>query len=658
MKLQDTLSRPVPFVAMVMGCVFVLAGVALAQDSPPRVEAELGQDEIFEGQAVAYRVTVSNVENPPTPDLSNLADFAVRSLGQHSIDSQQISVINGRMTKIVRRGQVFDYQLFPRKTGELTISSPTVKVAGKAVTGPVLKLRVTPAAEQDTLVMELSVDHPKVYPMQPFSIALSVLVHGLPRRYSARDPVSLQSSPPILEIPWLPDEKLPPGVKPAQEWKKWLSPFQDVEGRGFSINRFSSGAVLSFFGEGSRYWGFHPKPKQVIRKDKNGEEASYWQYDFPRTFLAKKPGAYSFGPVTLQGTFAVGTDSQDRLQGKEIYAMAKPVEITISDVPRQDRPEAYAGLVGKFRVSARLQPDRVKVGDPMTLTLSIEGEGSLDSAVAPDLTRIPAIAERFKVYDASQETKDRHCQFSYSLRPLREGQEPFPAVPVAYFDVDQERFVTLQTDPIAITVTRADKLSGSQIVAAPGKGLPGKELESRREGIFANVADLSALRDESVRPGHWLAGLGAMMAVYAMVAVAVGRWRRVHGDVSLLRRRRAPARAYQRLREGLDQLASGQERQGAELLHAALVGLVADHADLPEAGLTPKEVFTHLTKRSVEECLAGRVAEFLEQCDAARYGAMPAGSDSLEGQAPRLLDELIRAFRTANKTTSASGSRA
>ena len=46
---------------------------------------------------------VENVENPQTPELHGMDDFDVRFLGQQSLDSQQITIINGVMQKVATR---------------------------------------------------------------------------------------------------------------------------------------------------------------------------------------------------------------------------------------------------------------------------------------------------------------------------------------------------------------------------------------------------------------------------------------------------------------------------------------------------------------------------------------------------------------------------
>jgi hypothetical protein len=281
----------------------------------------------------------------------------------------------------------------------------------------------------------------------------------------------------------------------------------------------------------------------------------------------------------------------------------------------------------------------------MTLTLTLRGEGTLESAVAPDVAALPEVAGRFKIYEATEETRSGSRRFTYGLRPLEPGIEAFPAVPVSYFDVESERYVTLRTDPIPIQIAEAEELSDDQIVAgADGSSRTQRELEARREGVFANVTELAAVGDESVDPLRWFLGLVGLAGLYVAVAVVTVQIQRRSADKALLRRRGAVAKAKGRLRQGLAELEAGRTRQGVDLIQASLAGLVADVADLPEAGLTPKDVCAQLRANDIEQPLVDRAGTLLETCDAARYGTSNQ-AEGLGREAQQLLADLIRALK-------------
>ncbi len=625
----------------------------LAAQEGPEILVELSDHRVYEGKSVLYQVTLNHVENPSPPELSGLEDFRVESLGEQSLDSTRVTIINGQMTKVVRRGRAYRYRLTPRKTGILRIPPPVAKVDGQVLKGPEQFLEVIPAEQQDTVFLEITSDRQAVYPMQPFTVTLRVAVKPLPPPYAERSPVAVQwelrQRQPLLRIPWIGDE-LPEGLESKEDLNQWARPLLTSQRGGFRINDLGarSSSFFSLFDEPEPV-RFLPKARQVVRQNKDARPAEYWEYELQRTFHPRRIGQFTFGPVTLEGVFVVDVAEGGKADVEQIYAVAKAIEVTSRDVPREGRPDTYIGAVGQFSLAAELEPKRAKVGDPMTLTLTLGGQGTLENAFAPDLAGMPEIAEKFKIYEATEEVQRSSCRFTYGLRPLEEGIEAFPAVPVSYFDVESERYVTLRSDPVPIEVTKAERLSDDQIVATPGgpSGRP-RELQVRREGIFANVTDPAAVRDQSIHPGRWLLGLIGMAGLYAVVAVVTVRIQRLSADTALLCRRGAIGRARTRLQQAAAELESGRAREGADLVQDALVGLIADVADLPEAGLTPKDVCGQLQALGVEGELVGRAGSLLEACDATRYGAVNQAG-GLGPRAQGVLEELIQSLKAKKR---------
>lgn len=624
---------------LLLGLVTVPA--VQAAEPTPSITVELGQAQVYEGQPVLYRVTLNDCDEAAEPELSGFDDFDITPLGTQTFQSQEMRIVNGQREEVVTRGKHCSFRLVPRKTGVLTIPAPSVKTGGRVIQGEKRTLRVIPAAAQDIVLAEIISDRRAVYPSQAFTITLRVSVKGLPAPYTERDPLSVQARPAALEIPWVRDERLPEGIQPQMDWQRWLGTLRPDDEAGFSINNYRRRRTVFAIPEEepSSYLG---RVQRIKRRDKSGKEVDYWQYEYPRRFVGQKPGTYRFGPASVHGPFAVRLADRGLL-GEEIYAVAKPIEVVVNDVPEEGRPTTFTGAIGRFQLQADLEPKRVRVGDPMTLTLTLTGDGTLEATGAPDLRKVKAIADGFRLYEATEETKGNTRRFTYSLRPTRSGVTAFPAVELAYFDTQLAEYVTLRTEPIPIEVIKAVRLSSDQIVT-PRRGQGSEdEVEARREGIYANITDPSALRDETVHPGPWLAGMVVLAGTYLAIALGAGRFNRLAGDKALVRRRQAKRRARAKLLAGLALLEAGQIVRGADALGQALTGLVADLLDLAEAGLTPRDVCEQLRRLSLPEELIQRTGRLLDACDAARYGALDQSPDCLGHEAEAVLEALLRA---------------
>lgn len=635
-----------PHASLAALVVFTLAPLAGAAEPQPSITTQLSHREVYEGQTVQYRITLHNVDASVEPELGPLDDFQVTSSGPRTFESRQVRIINGQREETVDRARQYDYRLVPRKIGTLEIPAPSVKLAGKALKGEARSLKVLAPDAQDFVIAEISSDRSSVYPMQTFTVTLTVSVKGLPEPNAERDPLSVQNSPPAMQIPWVLDKQLPDGLKPQVEQDRWLASLRPDNTSGLSINGFRRPTLFALMEESPM--AFTGRVSQTKRRDKDGKEVGYWQYIYPRTFHAKKPGTFHFGPATVQGTFAT-RKSERGLIGQEIYTVAKPVEVIVKDVPEEGRPATFTGAIGQFQLSAELKPQRVRIGDPMTLILTLRGEGTCETVRAPDLAAVKDLAGHFQIDAATEENDETKSQFTYSLRPIGAEVKSFPAVAMSYFDVESQRYETLRTEPIPIEVVKAVPLSTDQIVATPRAPGEQNDLKARREGTFANITDLAAVRDESVRPERWLVGLGSLAGLYVVLAAVVVRFQRLTGDPSLIRRRQAVGRARRQLQTALASLGAQSSRQATDGLQAAVTGLVADVADLAEAGLTPREVREHLQALGAADALVQRTGRLLDACDAARYGVVDQSPAALGREAEAVLDELIQTLKAKNK---------
>ena len=516
MQAQRTTNR----IALVTCLLLAGIGASVAAQEPELI-VEVETREIYEGESVLYRVTLNHVENPTAPILDGFDDFQVTSLGEQSLDSRKIVIINGQRSESVRRGRRYDFRLTPRRSGTLTIPAPTAKVGDEILTGREIRLRVRKPDDQDSVILEFTSDQSAVYPMQPFELALTIAVKELPEEVNDRDPMSVLRTPPALEVSWLSDDRLPDGLEPAKGWRQILEPLISRRGHGFQINNIGTSSVFSLFEE--RKAGFHPPPKRTTRQDANGDEAGYWEYEFKRTLIPHKVGTFAFEPITLKGTFA-DSINRGRLEGRRIYAIAPGLEIKVKDVPLDGRPDSYIGAVGSFKVEAELVPTTARIGDPMTFTMTLTGQGTLDDARPPTIATLPGIDGVFRTYDATEESHGNSRRFTFSLRPQSKEVTEFPAIPVSFFDVDVEQYVTITTDPIPITIGDTEILADSDIVSAPsGPSSNTGQLQVSEGGVFANDSNLGSLRNEAVRPGRWVTGWAAMALSWLAASWGIGR---------------------------------------------------------------------------------------------------------------------------------------
>ena len=619
-----------------------LAAPANAADDP-EVAVEASASEIYIGESIDYVVEIRNVKNPAAPDLTPLRkDFEVVANGDESHNQSSTYIFNGRVTQQTSFGHAYRFRLTPKHTGKLVIPAPTATVDGKTISGRTLRLDVIAPEPQDIVVPEIKTNRQRLYPTQPFEVTLRVFVRPLPGG-SDRDPVSvLRRRPPHLDVNWVD----PPAGLSGDDKKTWLEKLLADDGSGFTLNDLTTRSG-SFF-EGPRSAVFNLYKGRESRNGLDGRPINYFVYELKRQLTAEKAGTYALGPALVKGTFVNGTEDGN-FTGPRLVAVAPAVTLEVREVP-SPRPATFCGGIGNYHLATSANPNSLRVGDPLTLTLDIErgeGSGSLDLISAPDLAAVPQLAADFEILDKNPTgRKERNIKrFEYGLRPKRAGVG-VPSLAVSVFNPDTEKFSEIVSGPIALNVSAGSRLGAADLVGSvAGSATP--EIKSRAQGIFQNITDPSELRDERVdvvalaeiTAGLWL-GVACLIA-------GVSAHRRKSGDVVWQRRRRARRVAQRKLAEARQSLADGRSADALRDIRSSVVGLIADMRNIVGEGLTASEADAILAGTAVPAADRTEVLRLLEAIEGAKYGSgaaheAPAMVEAAQAIIPRLTRELER----------------
>jgi hypothetical protein len=618
--------------------VLLFAPLALGDDAPELV-VEAGATEIFMGESVDYVVEIRNVKNPAGPDMSALrADFELVPMGDESHNQSSTFIFNGRVTQQESFGHAYRFRLTPRRTGKLVIPPPTATIDGKTISARALALNVIAPEAQDVVVPEIKTDRQRVYPTQPFEVTLRVLVRPLPDNPD-RDPlIPLRRRPPHLDVNWV---DLPAGLA-GDEKNRWLGQQLADDGSGFTLNEVMARSGSLF--EGPRAAVFSLFHGRESRNGLDGRPVNYFAYELKRKLTAEKAGTYTLGPAVVKGSFVDGMEGNS-YSGRRLVAIAPSRPVEVREVP-SPRPPTYCGGIGDYQVAASASPTELRVGDPLTLKVEIErgqGAGSLDLISAPDLAAHSRLASDFEILDKNPtgRREGERKRFEYALRPKRVGVS-IPALAVAVFNPDTEKFSEITTKPIALDVSEAGRVGAEDLVGAlAGSATP--EIKSQAAGIFQNVTDPRELRDESVNVLA-LAELaaGVWCAVGCLIAF-VSSNRRRSGDVGWQRKRRARRTAVGKLAEARKAFAAGQSMIALRATRSAVLGLIADMRNIAGDGLTASEADAALANTAVPSDLRSEVLRLLETIESAEYGSGIASEPTATIEtAERLIPRLAR----------------
>lgn len=148
---------------------------------------------------------------------------------------------------------------------------------------------------------------------------------------------------------------------------------------------------------------------------------------------------------------------RNRFRNVEISSNA--IEVDVRPVP-SPAPSSFSGAVGRFDVRTNVEGHsgaiRLSTGDPLRLSVEIQGRGNLPLIAAPPL-RFPTQFDQFTTTDQTEINvsggrPSGTRSFTYTAVPAEPGVYTLPGVDFSYFDPQAGEFISLGSDTLLIYV--------------------------------------------------------------------------------------------------------------------------------------------------------------------------------------------------------------
>ena len=181
----------------------------------------------------------------------------------------------------------------------------------------------------------------------------------------------------------------------------------------------------------------------------------------------------------------------------------KELDLTVLSLPDTGRPEDFSGAIGDFRLHVNADPIELFPGDPITLTMTVSGQGNFNRVQAPKLSR----EEGWKTYTPSSEfLKDGgpgHGKkvFEQALVAKDRSLKEIPAIDFSYFDPATASYKTLTANAIPL------RIKGETVVQKEPEPVK-KEIQGKEKDEAAAVSSqvveppISTLAPLQLTPGN------------------------------------------------------------------------------------------------------------------------------------------------------------
>jgi hypothetical protein len=287
-----------------------------------------------------------------------------------------------------------------------------------------------------------------------------------------------------------------------------------------------------------------------------------------------------------------------RQEAISLRTTARPIDVL--DVPTSNQPESFTGAIGKFNLKASVSSTHARVSEPVTLRVIVDGDGDLGRV---DLGGV-ATSDTWKAYppkstlEAPSKGKRGRKVFEQVLVPLRGGDLSVPAVALTSFDPDSSRYVTRETQPLAVAVEGtavAAELPVPDAVPPASTPVPATTLPMDSPPDAGPLVVPHAIAP--ARVALWLSPLVPLIAVAAYVARA--------------RRKRAERALRRTMRKAASQ---GDAVPFYEAAHALIETRLSERW-----GVRPEDVSAHFIRERLGT-VGEPLAEVLATDETLRFG--------------------------------------
>jgi hypothetical protein len=352
----------------------------------------------------------------------------------------------------------------------------------------------------------------------------------------------------------------------------------------------------------------------------------------------QQTGKLELDPAEIKGVARLADRSNPWGRDVQFTLRSTPVPIEVLALPAEKQPANFGGAVGQFKLSARIDRNKLSTDDIAVLTLNIEGSGNLKLIEAPVL-KLPNGLDAYEpqITDTITGRSLRisgNKIFSYNIAPRVAGEYDIPALEFAYFDPVSKSYTTLHTQPFHLQVSQG---KNDKRDAYASDKLP--------KDIHPMIGSLptKALTTNPwfFRSAYWILMLCASLLLLAAL-IWKNRTEKLKSNTALFRKRNANKVALKRLAAAQQFLDQQKTAAFYEEVSKAIWLYLSDKLHIPLSQLSKESAAEELEKRKIAPTLRDRLNRIIDDCELALYAPSLAGKQMKQtySDAVNLIGEL------------------
>lgn len=300
---------------------------------------------------------------------------------------------------------------------------------------------------------------------------------------------------------------------------------------------------------------------------------------------------------------------------RSVRLQGEPVHFEARYPPAEGRPHDFDGALGRFTLAASVSPRQLRVGEPITLRVELNGRGNLRNLMPPSISE----SDDFRIFspriveeDLARDGQSGRRVLEQVLIPRHAEIETFPEIRFSFFDPERWEYVTRSEGPFPLEILPAAQpaaggIGGTQFLNL-GTHLLGQDLvylktSPGRRVVFGPSSPLRFTLWTSLPLSLWALGAGLLL-----------RQRRLEADPALARQLQAP----RRVRQQLDAVRQSSPETRYEAIWHCLATCLSHRFRIPpgevEADVLPRHLVGRIPDTQLQE-----ICTWLQRCERARF---------------------------------------
>ena len=304
------------------------------------------------------------------------------------------------------------------------------------------------------------------------------------------------------------------------------------------------------------------------------------------------------------------------------------ITILAKSLPEEGKPQDFNGAVGDYTLSVEAKPTKAKVGDPITLTMEIQGAGNLQTIVEPIL--LDFNENKFKSYPAESKTtvmsRKKGIKGSKTFKKVIEPQNAevvqTPGTSFSFFNPELGEYKTIIHDPIPVKVEAGEVESPIRLYVRETENNNKDQISIITKDILPIMTNLNSFTNQrsfSYKSVNLIAILFIpIVAVIASILTQKHR-RKLKTDLSYARNKRAQADGLKRLKEIKQFTSKRSTEECYSDLSNTISEYLANKLNTTSASISTNSISSKLESLNIKRETIDQLVELLNLCDYSRF---------------------------------------